>query len=295
MSTQLFKHNTTGGGGGGGGGGGSGGEITDTNYPDPPTWFPQQERILQGWAEVASCYRFIHNRCSFSWRRWSIGFSLPIIALSTLTGVGNFAHASFPDSWKSTVPLIIGGINVIVGILGTIQRFLRVDELKEAHYVASIGWAKIARNIVVELGLPPSERSSGGKEYISFCRAEFDRLLEQSPDIHPKVATKFNSRFKNTDIHKPEIIQIYPVEIYKSNPDDESLVLENIAKLRQRHTEVLAKAKLHNPASDLHDFSHDDIFGGGGSGGGGGGGGGSNKVADMTKVTIATSSSVSPV
>jgi hypothetical protein len=187
-------------------------------------WYPQQELILKDWAETAGSFRYIHNRCSFSWRRWSIGFSLPIIALSTLTGVGNFAHASFPEQWKSVVPLVIGGINVIVGILGTIQRFLGVDEQKEAHHVASIGWGKLCRNIAVELSLPPQERSSRGREFIAFCRAEFDRLNEQSPDIHPKIAAKFNRVFKHEPFHKPEIVKVYPIKIYqRCQEDDDAL------------------------------------------------------------------------
>jgi hypothetical protein len=128
--------------------------MNDTNQTkDIPLWAPPQERILKKWAETASSYRFLHNTCHFSWKRWSIGFSLPVIILSTLTGAANFSMQSFPEEWRTTMPLIIGGVNVIAGIIATVGRFLRVDELTEGHSVSCIGFGKLARNITVELSL----------------------------------------------------------------------------------------------------------------------------------------------
>lgn len=126
------------------------------------------------------------------------------------------------------MPLLIGGVNVIAGIIATVGRFLRVDELTEGHSVSCIGFGKLARNITVELSLPVEERSSNGKDFLTFCRAEFDRLIEQSPSIHPKVAQKFMLQFKDHAFQKPEIVVIDPVEIYKKTDED-----ENEMKLRK--------------------------------------------------------------
>lgn len=184
----------------------------------PKVWFPQQEELLKKWAEVSSSYRLIHNESMFYWKRWSYAFSIPVIALSTLTGTANFATASFPEEYQKTVPLMIGAVNIFTGIISTIARFLHVDELTESHHSASLGFGKLARNITVELALPPDERNSHGKEFIALCRAEMDRLLEQSPDIHPKIAGRFNLRFKDKAFFKPEIVDISPIEIYRAPP-----------------------------------------------------------------------------
>lgn len=129
------------------------------------------------------------------------------------------------------MPLIIGGVNVIAGIIATVGRFLRVDELTEGHSVSCIGFGKLARNITVELSLPVEERSSDGKDFLTFCRAEFDRLIEQSPSIHPKVAQKFMNQFKDHAFQKPEIVVIDPVEIYKNTEEE-----ENEMRLRRKKT-----------------------------------------------------------
>ena len=194
--------------------------MVDSTEKEIPQWYPQQEKILKKWAETASSYRYIHNTCHFNWKRWSIGFSLPVIILSTLTGAANFSMQSFPESWRATMPLMIGGVNVIAGIIATVGRFLRVDELTEGHSVSCIGFGKLARNITVELSLPVEERSANGKDFLTFCRAEFDRLIEQSPSIHPKIAQKFMQQFKHHSFQKPEIVVIDPVEIYKQTDED---------------------------------------------------------------------------
>jgi len=208
-----------------------GGGGADSN--EPKVWYPQQEGILKKWAEVSSSYRFIHNQSHFEWRKWSVAFSLPVIALSTLTGTANFAHASFPEEWKNTVPLLIGGVNIVTGIISTISRFLRVDELTEAHQAASVGFGKLSRSITMELSLPVDERSTGGREFLTYCRAELDRLLEQSPVIPPKVAAAFNTRFKDRQFTKPEIVDILPVEVFTPSKADLDAAKAKAAKALQ--------------------------------------------------------------
>ena len=41
-------------------------------------------------------------------------------------------------------------------------------------------------------------------DYITLKRFEFDKILEQSPDIPDCIISLFNSKFKNLSIHKPD-------------------------------------------------------------------------------------------
>ena len=187
----------------------------------PKIWYHQQTIVLKRWGEIASSYRFIHNQLKFSWRRWSIAFSLPIIVLSTLTGSANFAISHFPTSIQPMLPVYIGAVNIVVGVIGTISRFLRVDELTEAHGVASVGFGKLSRSIATELSLPAEERSMHGRDFLLHVRSEMDRLLEQSPDINPKVANKFNLKFNDKMFAKPEICQIEEITVYKPTKEEQ--------------------------------------------------------------------------
>lgn len=190
-------------------------------------WHGQQEKILKEWSEISSSYRFMHDRAHGKFHSQNLSFTLPVIILSTITGTANFAHEAFPDSWKDYVPLGIGFLNLTAGLITTIAQFLRVSEKMEGHRAASISYSKLARNIAVELSLPVSERTIDGSAFIMECRTQLDRLLEQSPDLDDSTINKFEKKFRKHKFHKPAIIDLRSVDVYK---DDE---LENARKKRE--------------------------------------------------------------
>jgi hypothetical protein len=214
-------------------------------------WHGQQEKILKKWSEIGSSYRFMHDRAYLYYEKQNFRFALPVIVISTITGTANFAQGSFPTSWQSYVPLVIGFFNLTAGLITTISQFLRVSELLEGHRSASISYSKFSRNISVELSLPVDERSCDGREFIANRRIELDRLIEQSPNIPLHIVKTFGKKFENTDFYKPDILQITGVEVYK---DDEKaktakklkeLELKkieiNLEKQRKEHEETIIK------------------------------------------------------
>ena len=103
---------------------------------------------------------------------------------------------------QSYSPAIIGTVNICIGILSTIQQYLKISELNEAHRVSAISWDKFARNIRIELSKDPDERTEAG-QFIKICRMEFDRLMETSPAIPQKIVNDFNNTFRGK-IGSPE-------------------------------------------------------------------------------------------
>ena len=75
----------------------------------------------------------------------------------------------------------VGGVNIFAGILSTLQNFLRYAELMESHRSSGIAWSKLCRDISIELALDPPRRKPARD--LNICRAEYDRLIEQSPMI----------------------------------------------------------------------------------------------------------------
>jgi hypothetical protein len=138
-----------------------------------------------------------------------MSITIPVIILSTLTGTANFAIGSFipPGSTdlKNYVSAGIGVISIFAGILTTLGNFLRYAQGSEAHRVAGIAWGKFQRQIAVELAINPNERIDA-MDFLKICRAELDRLIEQSPPIPDNIIAEFEREFKNQpDIKKPEI------------------------------------------------------------------------------------------
>jgi len=201
-------------------------------------WHDQQQQILKKWAETSSSYRYLHDKSHLMYSQQNLWFAIPVIVISTITGTANFAQSSFPESMRDSAPAIIGTFNLIAGLITTIAQFLRVSELLESHRVASIAFGKLARNISVELSLPISERSMNGSEFLSQCRNEIDKLIEQSPSIPLKILESFDKRFKEHDFIKPDILDITSVDIYVNNEEEEA---EKKQKMIERELELRKK------------------------------------------------------
>jgi len=169
-------------------------------------WSPECERLLAEWSEKGSCYRWLHNTSEKKYRSRYYCFSIPVIILSTLTGAANVGMDSFiTDENRPMASAIVGGINIFAGILGTLQNFLKVAETMESHRASGISWSKLGRNISIELAIDPMRRTNA-HDFLSICRAEYDRLIEQSPTIDDDIINTFRKKFKSYDtISKPAI------------------------------------------------------------------------------------------
>jgi hypothetical protein len=206
-------------------------------------WFPEQEKILKTWGEASACYRYMNYRAFLLYKKASMRFTLPVIVLSTITGTANFAQEQFPMGIRPMVPSIIGGMNLIAGLIATIMQFLKINELMESHRVASMQYGKLSRTIRLELSLPLSERSMDGRDMLELCRAEYDRLIEQSPSLPSVVLTQFDLEFKDKKIFKPEIMHIQPIDPYQaiiSNASKVKKMFGDENKMKKELTETFA-------------------------------------------------------
>ena len=183
----------------------------------PKIWHPQQEKILKAWGEAAACYRYMHYQAYCSFKNLSMKFTIPLIIVSTVTGTANFAQETFPPSVQPFVPSAIGGLNLITAIATTIMQFLKINELMEGHRVASVQYGKVSRTIRLELTLPLSERTLNGTNMIENMRAEYDRLIEQSPNVPKQMIDAFEREFPDDNaFFKPEIMHIQPIMPFKA-------------------------------------------------------------------------------
>ena len=196
-------------------------------------WHPSQEKILKTWGEASACYRYMHNHAYLVFKKQSMRFTLPVIVLSTITGTANFAQSSFPPNMRSSAPAIIGGLNLIAGIIATIMQFLKINELMEGCRVASLQYGKLSRTIRLELSLPIQERSCDGSVMIETCRAEYDRLIEQSPPLPYAIIQAFEKQFPDdSEFFKPEIMHIQPIDMFISEDEMRDELKKELGAIR---------------------------------------------------------------
>ena len=234
-------------------------------------WHPQQEQLLQDWAEMSSGYRWLHDTAYRKYKQQSLNLTIPVIIMSTVTGTANFAQESFPEDWKKIVPMIIGFVNLVAAIITTVSQFLKVNELQEGNRVASISFGKLTRNITVELNLPHKERTNIGSEFLRTCQAEFDRLIEQSPPIPKDTLIAYKKEFADGNFAKPELLGIKKVDIFNDKSARTSMILASAAntlqekrrdsEIRRQHEKIETEIEM-NSQKEQHKSWGPPSFGG---------------------------------
>jgi len=174
-------------------------------------WTSEHEQILIEWADKAMCYRWLHSKSNSLYSNLNAWYTIPVIVISTLTGTANFAQNRVPLEFQNYFAMVVGGFNILGGIISTVQQFLKITQLNEAHRVSGIAWDKFYRNVKIELAKHPNERMHPG-QMLKMSKEEFDRLMETSPTIPEKIVDLFKYSFKKNDsfdkIVKPEICDV---------------------------------------------------------------------------------------
>lgn len=170
-------------------------------------WTKEQERLMAEWSDIATCYRWLHDQSEKIFHIKTLWITLPVIILSTLGGTANFGIQSlFKDETQQKYASFgIGSISLLAGLLTTIGNYLRYPQFEESHRVASIAWGKFQRLIAIELALSPLDRMDS-LDFLKICRADLDRLIEQSPPIPQDAINLFDAKFGSiNDLKKPDI------------------------------------------------------------------------------------------
>jgi hypothetical protein len=209
-------------------------------------WSKENEQILVEWCDVAQCYKWLNSRSHLKYAYMNAWFTIPAIVLSTVSGTASFAQASIPVAYQTYAPMAIGSINILIGILTTVQQYLKISELNESHRVSAISWDKFARNIRIELAKAPKERADAAT-FIKMSRQEFDRLMETSPAIPQNVIRLFDQTFSGK---KHMVVELCAYMLGCVGIEDK------VAAERKRQYDALKKPDICNIIVTANDNRH---------------------------------------
>jgi hypothetical protein len=175
-------------------------------------WCEKQERLLIKWAEKAAGYRWLHNHARLYYKKQNDWLAYPSIVIASITGVGGFAvlnpsgNEGVSQDTKNNIMIIqyfFALLNVLAGILTSISKFSQSLPLSESHSLMCVSWSKFYRCIDMELSLDVKHRG-GVVEFIMKSREEYDKLLDDAPDI-PAISIKaFLAQFPEKE-NKPDV------------------------------------------------------------------------------------------
>ena len=178
------------------------------------TWTNETEALLQGWADISSCFKWMHENSFRKYSKVNNYFAIPIIVLSTISGTLNVSLQGYvPAQYLNVAQAGIGGLGIFTGILTTLQNLFKYAQLSEAHNNVSIGWSKLNRNIQIELSVERSSRKDADS-FIKICRSEYDRLIEQSPTIPIDIINAFKSMIILLPYHRKYKALTIPQVLY---------------------------------------------------------------------------------
>lgn len=207
-------------------------------------WCDREERLLRRWAEKAAGYRWLHNHARLHYKWLTDVLAYPCIIISSITGVGGFAVLNPSDDnissdMKRNIIILqytFAFLNVVAGILTSVSKFSNSSSMMEAHSSMCIQYSKFYRNIDMELSLDKEHRTMNAIDFVNKQRQEYDRLLDEAPDIPHKTIHEFNKTFPDKE-NKPDVCNGLNVidEISDSGSDG--------GKVRDAITRWLRKSK----------------------------------------------------
>jgi hypothetical protein len=216
-------------------------------------WCSKQEGLLNSWAERAAGYRWLHNHARLHFKKQNDYLSYPSIIIASITGVGGFAllnpsgNENVTPETRSKIMIVqymFAFLNVIGGILTSISKFSQSLSLSENHSAMCIQYSKFYRNIQMELSLDTRGRTCV-IDFVKKCREEYDRLLDEAPDIPAISIQAFNIEFSDR-LNKPDVCNGLSIIV----SDETSSQLASKRAVTRWLTALSAVAKRRNSADD---------------------------------------------
>ena len=166
------------------------------------SWNNHIEYIMKVWGEKAAGNREIHEQSAIYWSNTSNCIYIPLLFLSTLTGVSNLGAANLPhqEYWM----YVLGSLNILCAFLTGLLKLFNPDEKAEKHHNIAQAFGSFYRNITLELGLSRADRTSCD-ELTNWARHEYDRMQKNAPSIPKHIIDHFKKTHNNDEYTLPDV------------------------------------------------------------------------------------------
>ena len=177
---------------------------------------PAVEDVLKAYGTEAEILYVIHNKNYLHYQKRGHLYTIPVIVLSTITGV-----LSFNQSIQATSAgqYTIGGLNILCGIITTVYKFLNYSNFENQHRLLAIEYLHLFEDIRSVLSKHPKQRPDALK-YLEKVESKRQDLFDNFSIIHDSIRREFKSKHKTLSLPL-KLDHISTIHIYGREKDED--------------------------------------------------------------------------
>jgi hypothetical protein len=198
-------------------------------------WNDKNERIIISIGENAASYKWMHDKCSSSYKFYNQITNIILIIFTTSLSAETLIPNNSDNQFSIDIfRRIFTYVSTIVSVL---VNFLNFQRLSEKHLNSSKEFSQLYHDIQQQMCMYRRDRHNATK-YVTHILKSYDSLILSSPNISNRVIKQFKDTFKNSDISVPDIAdRIQKIEIIteqsgstNENGNTNSIQMKNLTK-----------------------------------------------------------------
>ena len=174
------------------------------------------EHILKVNAEECESLSILHRFSYEKYNERSNYINIPVIILSSAIGFATGIEIGYEK-----MNIILGVGSIFVGIIKSIDTYFQLGKRAESHRLCSLQFGQINKKIAIELSLPRSQRINA-KDMLSLIKTDIKNLNDIAPLIDEDVILKYNLRYTETNVSKPNMVNGLSVVNIRNDSDEQT-------------------------------------------------------------------------
>jgi hypothetical protein len=207
------------------------------------------EHILKVNAEECESLSILHRFSYEKYNERSNYINIPVIILSSAIGFATGIEIGYEK-----MNIILGVGSIFVGIIKSIDTYFQLGKRAESHRLCSLQFGQINKKIAIELSLPRSQRINA-KDMLSLIKTDIKNLNDIAPLIDEDVILKYNLRYTETNVSKPNMVNGLSAVNIRNDSDEVSATPQTQTPISQTptHTPHPSHIALNLPSLNVED------------------------------------------
>lgn len=182
-------------------------------------WDETQKKFMKQMIDRGKCYVYLHDSSFRLYKTLWLLYMIPVVAITTFSGVANLGQLGFLDSSEQAetarivYPIVLGTVNIIAAILASSMQFFKIAEQKESHRRAEKDWIQFVTDMEI-IFYSQFEIEVRNKKFNKML-VRYKLLLEKSPSVPRIFLNRLGKKYRNVeDLILPEMVgEIKPTTI----------------------------------------------------------------------------------